>query len=234
MSSHAGAGPRKADERLLDRHLAALLETHPWLELEWHRRNTARIGGPLPMELPDGRIEPVVLAVELSAVGGQVDPVAFDPEGRWPSDPDRHVGNEQAFCLGLRKVDEPVIRKPEDLMTWMADLIVFVRQQLVMEGTPGGFPGPEWPHGERQAYALHIVEQLAVVRAEARATHWDHLRGAIPWPPRNDPCSCGSGRKFKKCCLTAAAPELMRIAREPDLRFLAYDDLLELVRADAA
>jgi hypothetical protein len=25
-------------------------------------------------------------------------------------------------------------------------------------------------------------------------------------PGRNDPCPCGSGRKFKKCCLTAAVP----------------------------
>jgi hypothetical protein len=234
MSSHAGAGPRKADERLLDRHLAALLETHTWLEVEWHRGTTARVSGPLPMELPDGRVEPVVLAVELTAAGGQVHAVAFDPEGRWPSDPERHIVREQQFCLGLRKVNEPVIRTPEDLMTWMADLIVFVRQQLVMEETPGGFPGPDWPHGQRQAYALHILEQLAAVRAEARATHWDHLRGAAPWPPRNDPCSCGSGRKFKKCCLEAATPELMRIARGPELRSLAYDDLLELVRAHAA
>jgi SWIM/SEC-C metal-binding protein len=25
---------------------------------------------------------------------------------------------------------------------------------------------------------------------------------ALPTPGRNDPCSCGSGRKYKKCCGT--------------------------------
>lgn len=28
---------------------------------------------------------------------------------------------------------------------------------------------------------------------------------AIPWPPgRNDPCWCGSGRKYKECCATVS------------------------------
>jgi len=28
---------------------------------------------------------------------------------------------------------------------------------------------------------------------------------AIPWPPRrNDPCWCGSGRKYKRCCGTVS------------------------------
>lgn len=32
----------------------------------------------------------------------------------------------------------------------------------------------------------------------------------IPWPERNDPCLCGSGQKYKKCCAESAAdmPEL--------------------------
>ena len=29
---------------------------------------------------------------------------------------------------------------------------------------------------------------------------WDHE--CIPKIPRNSPCPCGSGKKYKKCCLT--------------------------------
>lgn len=52
--------------------------------------------------------------------------------------------------------------------------------------------------------------------AEARAEYAAHLAaqgdpGVTPWPPdRNDPCWCGSGRKYKKCC---AAPS--SVAVEP-------------------
>jgi hypothetical protein len=38
--------------------------------------------------------------------------------------------------------------------------------------------------------------------------HWEHERGGQdgsrrhPEPRRNDPCPCGSGRKYKKCCMS--------------------------------
>src|SRR5205085_6354774 len=35
---------------------------------------------------------------------------------------------------------------------------------------------------------------------------------------RNDPCPCGSGKKFKKCCLGKPEPELQAVAA-PDDRF---------------
>ncbi len=42
----------------------------------------------------------------------------------------------------------------------------------------------------------------------------NELRQARPAPPaagRNDPCPCGSGRKFKKCCLGQEKPDLIRL-----------------------
>ncbi|MBI3938654.1 MAG: SEC-C domain-containing protein, partial [Betaproteobacteria bacterium] len=37
----------------------------------------------------------------------------------------------------------------------------------------------------------------------------EHAHSRHPWPQRNDPCICGSGRKFKRCC----APLLQELAR---------------------
>jgi hypothetical protein len=47
--------------------------------------------------------------------------------------------------------------------------------------------------------------------ADARAEYAAHLAAnadpnVIAWPPgRNQPCWCGSGRKYKKCCAAAAS-----------------------------
>jgi len=30
--------------------------------------------------------------------------------------------------------------------------------------------------------------------------HWYYINGQRPVFGRNDPCPCGSGKKFKKCC----------------------------------
>ena len=39
--------------------------------------------------------------------------------------------------------------------------------------------------------------QAEPMAARAQVEH----EGAVPKPRRNDPCPCGSGRKYKKCCL---------------------------------
>jgi len=41
-------------------------------------------------------------------------------------------------------------------------------------------------------------------------------------PSRNDPCSCGSGNKYKKCCLPKPAPEAGMIDSAPYLRRAHY------------
>src|SRR3954470_5042042 len=99
MSNLSAAGLRKADQRLLDRHVAALVEQHPWLRLERRQAGSVRLAGGLPMGLPDGRTESVGIAVELEARGGRIVPVAFDRDERWPADPARHVVTDRQFCL---------------------------------------------------------------------------------------------------------------------------------------
>ncbi len=59
-----------------------------------------------------------------------------------------------------------------------------------------------------------------------------------PWPAmpaknpfrnvgRNDPCPCGSGKKFKKCCLGKPETELQKIAASNDPFDIDADELLE-------
>jgi hypothetical protein len=47
---------------------------------------------------------------------------------------------------------------------------------------------------------------------------------------RNDPCPCGSGKKFKKCCLGKPS-EGLRIAAKPGDSFLV-DDVVDFDDAD--
>ena len=46
---------------------------------------------------------------------------------------------------------------------------------------------------------------------------------------RNDPCPCGSGRKYKKCCL---AETFVQVDKEESIRKLPVDDLLEFHTTD--
>ena len=46
-------------------------------------------------------------------------------------------------------------------------------------------------------------------------------------PGRNDPCPCGSGKKYKKCCLSAAFVET---GREESIRERLVQELLKFFK----
>ncbi|MGB1091194.1 MAG: YchJ family protein [Oceanobacter sp.] len=56
-------------------------------------------------------------------------------------------------------------------------------------------------HEENRGEFQELRERSRFVKQEGR---WLYLDGDAEWltltPGRNDPCPCGSGRKFKKCC----------------------------------
>jgi uncharacterized protein len=55
------------------------------------------------------------------------------------------------------------------------------------------------PYTERMAALLWAGDQPESLMEQLRAEE----AGALPRAGRNDPCPCGSGRKFKACCLRA-------------------------------
>jgi uncharacterized protein len=66
--------------------------------------------------------------------------------------------------------------------------------------------GEEWPEGdERDELMSDCKDQLPAAVAEIHA-FWVAKRGAgtvrreVPKVGRNDPCPCGSGKKYKQCC----------------------------------
>ncbi|BBY07090.1 SEC-C metal-binding domain-containing protein [Mycobacterium noviomagense] len=86
-------------------------------------------------------------------------------------------------------------------------------QQKLVEFAEAGFPGLAVAPVRVEPFTAWCAEQgQRPDSAEARAEYAAHLTaqgdpGVTPWPPsRNDPCWCGSGRKYKKCC---AAPRFV-------------------------
>lgn len=89
---------------------------------------------------------------------------------------------------------------------------------LDIEATEGGQPGDAEGYVE---FAAHYVgdglrqthRERSLFRFEAAEQRWCFVEGLArkgapvvkeKQPGRNDPCSCGSGKKFKKCCGAAA------------------------------
>lgn len=59
---------------------------------------------------------------------------------------------------------------------------------------------PEQMRKLRNAFGSMTDRQLHLKQMEHGPTDEQILKGRVG---RNDPCPCGSGRKFKRCCCTA-------------------------------
>jgi hypothetical protein len=48
---------------------------------------------------------------------------------------------------------------------------------------------------------LDFVEEAKAIKRDKRKARREAKAGAEGKPARNAPCSCGSGKKYKKCCM---------------------------------
>ena len=53
-------------------------------------------------------------------------------------------------------------------------------------------------------------------------------------PGRNDPCPCGSGKKYKRCCLLKAGPDKRVLLDQPSPSERAVGFLAERMGKDVA
>ncbi len=82
--------------------------------------------------------------------------------------------------------------------------------------TPDGEPGLNYLCAGYKAFFHHVdphmrfmAAELAAERPPANVMQWmaaQDLRDAMHRAGRNDPCPCGSGRKFKHCCMSTSSP----------------------------
>jgi SEC-C motif len=87
-------------------------------------------------------------------------------------------------------------------------------QHILVEYAEAGFPGMVIAPVRVAPFTAWCAERgHQPDSAEARSEYAAHLAATadsslIAWPPgRNEPCWCGSGRKYKKCCAAPTSVE---------------------------
>jgi tetratricopeptide (TPR) repeat protein len=114
---------------------------------------------------------------------------------------------EQAVGLWPELADSELVAGPAGPLPHA--LYCRALQQRLVELSQIGIPGLVIAPVRVAPFTAWCTERGQQPDSEARATYAAHLAatadpGVVSWPPgRNQPCWCGSGRKYKKCC---AAP----------------------------
>jgi hypothetical protein len=78
-------------------------------------------------------------------------------------------------------------------LAWSRD-----REEILRERNPGFLDRPRWPTW--LPLTSELAEGKRYLDEGARRAPAERARRAAP-PGRNDPCHCGSGKKYKQCCL---------------------------------
>jgi hypothetical protein len=154
--------------------------------------------GPLEVDIGAGCWEPVDVLLAFGPRYPETPPRVFDRLRRWAPEADRHIMPGGEFCLWLEHVDAPSFSSSLELRDLILRLLAFLRDQFVFDDIQR-WPGPEWPHGPRAAYAQFLIERLRIRDREMLLSLWPALLGA---PQRTDrSCPCGSGLIYSRCHL---------------------------------
>ena len=110
------------------------------------------------------------------------------------------------YVLATQALQRPVDRRETE--AWAEGIELF---RLEILHTEAGGPGDEEgvvefvAHYRERGLSRAMAERSRFGRRDGR---WTYLEGAPaaskPKAGRNDPCPCGSGKKYKKCCGAAA------------------------------
>lgn len=106
----------------------------------------------------------------------------------------------EGYLRGVGLAPEPWNAGGEQMQVWLAPIRAFTQ-------------AAGWPAHELAEEETENMQQAIAPSARAIHAHWlarrgdsvaaaqEPIRRGGPHVGRNDPCPCGSGKKYKKCCL---------------------------------
>jgi ubiquitin-protein ligase len=162
----------------------------------WADGRGALAQGPVDVDIGAGCFEAVEIEIQFGRDYPRVPPRFFDLARRWRPNQDRHLMANHEFCLWLAHVDTPDLNRTEGLRELLLRLIVFLRDQFVFDDLQR-WPGPDWRHGERAAYAQHVLETLRIADVKSFRELWPLVLGTSHQTSAR--CPCGSGLPYGRC-----------------------------------
>jgi hypothetical protein len=208
------SGPTLSNERLerfaADR--AALAEVLPQMgHFIWADGSGAVAEGPVEVDIGAGCWELIEIEMRFDLNYPSSPPRIYDRLRRWRPLDDRHLMPGGEFCLWLAYVDVPDFTDPASFRTLLLRLLPFLRDQFVFDDL-GRWPGPQWAHGQRDAYAQHLIERLGLKKPTDVDVFWPAVLGALQRQDRA--CPCGSRLPYGRCH-RPAVEELQWVRRLP-------------------
>jgi hypothetical protein len=182
---------RKIDARHIQGSVMLITGFRNFLPLAW------KLEGDVPKFLMAATramaLEPQVQAALFFVIA------AWEAEGRGATPREEAIITARMFSRGLPPASDAVLLMAAAAHLWKDEGLKDVLSVFVK-------PIPEEKINELVAEFLRVCKRPVLegiaVRPDGNLTHGKTMRRSVATVGRNDPCPCGSGKKYKQCCIT--------------------------------
>src|SRR5690554_710600 len=124
-------------------------------------------------------------------------PKVIEISEKIPRNANRHVNYDNTLCLAVEPEEQAIAKNGISFKFFLDKVLVPHLARETFRENKGFYPDGEYAHGYDGIWEYY----KSILDKEDKQLILEELEQVAnsSWPKRNDKCSCGSGKKFKKC-----------------------------------
>jgi hypothetical protein len=126
-------------------------------------------------------------------------PKVIETSDKIPKIPDRHVNVDDSLCLAVEPEERRIAKNGISFKFFLDKVLVPHLSRETHRSLSPQYEDGEYAHGQEGIWKY--FEEILEISGKHELLEKLEKIVETNWPRRNDRCSCGSGKKFKKCHL---------------------------------
>ena len=160
--------------------------------------NFVRVKGTLPLtHSKHGEFDRYEVLIKFPVKYPKCFPRVIETSMKIPRIADRHVNSDNTLCLAVEPEEQSITKNGITFLYFIEKVLIPHLARETYRCAKGVYPEGEYSHGNEGIWEYFETSMNQKDRKKIISELEEIVNNR--WPGRNDLCSCGSGKKFKKC-----------------------------------
>ena len=160
-----------------------------------------RVNGEIALTHKDvGEYDRYSVSIQFPKAYPRCFPRVIETSEKIPRIPDRHVNGDSTLCIAVEPEERRIAKNGISFKFFLDKVLVPHLSRETHRSLSREYEDGEYAHGTEGIWK-YFQEILEISGKHELLEELEVIVGT-KWPERNDRCSCGSGKKFKKCHLS--------------------------------
>lgn len=157
-----------------------------------------RVKGEIPLIHPEkGEFDQYKVLIKFTKNYPKCFPKVIETSEKIPRKDFRHVNHDNTLCFAVEPEEQVICKNGITFKFFLDKVLVPHLARETYRESKGFYPDGEYEHGYNGIWQYYE----SILDKKDKQSIIIELEQVVnsTWPKRNDKCSCGSGKKFKKC-----------------------------------